>query len=268
MSERISDRLGGRMRLSPLLAHRDLIAAALYVLATAAVFFLPIPILRAVIVIPLVLLVPGYALVSALFPALVVPTVERLLMSVGASLALVIGIGLALAFSGLGLTPVNWLLALSFASLLLLGVAALRRDANGITPPAFRVAPMSRLGALAVVGAVLIVANVLVGSRLIAGDQQANPPLQLWMVPVPGDDLAAEIGVHADDAGGRYTVIVSSAGAVVADYDIVVPAQETWTTVVEFTPDVRSRPIVARLYEAGETVEARFVVLQPITRAS
>jgi hypothetical protein len=247
-----------------LLDQRDLLIAILYVVVAAASVLADVPLLRAVLVIPLVLFVPGYALVNALFPSLGVPTVERLLLSVASSLGLAIVTGLVLAFSGVGLSPTTWLFALVGLALIGLVGAAAQRVRNGTEGPRFRVATMSRLGLLAVLGAVLITVNVLLGARLIGSEQQTHPPLQLWMVPVAGQPLQAELGVHADDAGGEYTIVISSAGDVVTEYKPMLQPQETWQVVVVFTPNVRAQPIVARLYQPGATIESRFVVLQPV----
>ena len=251
--------------LRRLATQRDLMVAAVYVIACVAALFVPVPLVRAIVVVPLVLFVPGYALVSALFPLLVVPTVERVLMAIGASLGVTIIVGLVLSFAGIALTPVSWLAALAGVSIGGITAAALRRTRSGVDGPRLGLATMPRRGALAVLIALLVVGNVVVGSRIVAGDQQQTPPLQLWMLPIEGRPLSAELGVQADDTGGRYAIVVSSAGSIVAQYNPFLRPNETWQTVVAFTPEVRSRPIVARLYEPGAAVESRFVVMQPVT---
>jgi hypothetical protein len=245
---------------------RDLLLVGLYLVVAAATVFLPIPVVRAVATIPLVLFVPGYAIVATLFPALVVPTVERILMSIAVSIGTTIAAGLLLAFAGIALTPASWLLALTSTTTIFLVLAATRRYSERVAGPRIGVASMPRLGAFAVLVAVLIAGNVVLGSRIVAGEQQANPPLSLWMIPAGGRPLAAELGVHAGDVGGRYSVVISSAGNVVDEYHPVLEPQQTWKTVVTFDPEVRATPIVARLYEPGAQNESRYVVLQPANR--
>jgi hypothetical protein len=242
---------------------RDLVLVTLYIFVAAATVFGPIPILRAAAAVPLVLLIPGYTLVGVLFPALVVPTVERLLMSIALSVGITILLGLFLAFTGIGLTPLSWLVGLLVISLVGLTVAAWRRVRFGIDGPTIRLATMPRMGALAVLVSALVVGHVVLGSRIFASDQQAHPPLQLWMNPVAPS--SAQLGVHADDTGGQYRVVISVAGDVFGEYEPVLTPQETWQTMVQFPAEVRARPIVARLYEPGSETEARFVVLQPVT---
>jgi hypothetical protein len=246
-----------------LLDQRDLLIVTLYLFAAAATVFGPVPVVRAVAVIPLVLLIPGYTLVGVLFPALVVPTVERLLLSIALSVGITIVLGLFLAFTGIGLTPLSWLIGLLAISLVGLIVAAWRRVRYGIAGPAIRIATMPRMGALAVLVSALVIGNVVLGSRIVAGDQQGHPPLQLWMIPI--EPASAQLGIHADDSGGQYRVVISVAGDVFGEYDPVLDPQETWQTMVQFPAEVRAQPIVARLYEAGSETEARFVVLQPVT---
>src|SRR4249919_523027 len=67
---------------------------------------------RALVGLPLVLFVPGYALTAAAFPAGRLGTIERLLFSVGASLALAALAGLLLQWTALGLRPAAWVIAL------------------------------------------------------------------------------------------------------------------------------------------------------------
>jgi hypothetical protein len=247
---------------------RDLLIAALMVAAAIGGFIGPSPVLRALLVIPLVLLLPGYGAVSAIFPALDLPAVERLLLATALSICLAILVGLGLALSNLGLTPVTWAVALSGISLLGLGIAWVRRVRRGLVGPGFGFATMPRLGALAVVVAVLVTVNVVLATRLISSEQSATPPLSMWMVAVGDAPLNAEIGVHADDIGGTYTVVVSSGGNVLATFEPNLAPQQTWSTLVSFSPEVRATPVIARLYLSGQTTESRFVVLQPLLNGS
>lgn len=121
---------------------------AIVVLANAAVF-LPLiretP-LRIVIGLPLVLFVPGYALITALFPedgaapseqteAEHIDTtsrdgidgIERVALSFGLSIAVVPLVGLVLNFTPWGIRLVPIMIAISGVTLLLTGVAARRR---------------------------------------------------------------------------------------------------------------------------------------------
>ena len=257
-----------RVSLRAVVDHRDLlVCVVLAVGATAATFAGVSPFVRVFLAIPLVLFVPGYALVSAVFPARVLPAVERLLISVGTSIALTILAGLAIAWVGVSLSPESWAAILASVTLALSVVAWIQRLRLGLTGPGLGVARMPRAGVVMVLVAALITADVLLGSRLIATDQQAPPPTQLWMVPVEGRPNDALIGVRAGGNPADYRLVISVAGEPIYEFEIALGAGETWQRNVNFAAELRERPIVARLYEGSSSVESRFVILQPATNA-
>jgi hypothetical protein len=94
--------------------YSDLLFVALYtlvgVLTTA--LNLQIPMLRVVFTLPLVLLLPGYALMATLFPRRLPRPTERLVMTLVLSIASTGIIGLLLNYSPHGLTTWAWLVAL------------------------------------------------------------------------------------------------------------------------------------------------------------
>src|SRR5215207_5391095 len=67
---------------------------------------------RAIIGLPLVLFVPGYALTVAAFPGGRLGAAERLLFNVGGTLAVAAIVGLLLHWTALGLRPAAWAVAL------------------------------------------------------------------------------------------------------------------------------------------------------------
>jgi uncharacterized membrane protein len=84
--------------------------------------------LRAAVGFPLVLFLPGYSLVSALFPGRdELDVLERIALSIGLSICVVVFVGLGLNYTlwGIRLGPV--LLALSAFTLIGTAVSALRR---------------------------------------------------------------------------------------------------------------------------------------------
>jgi hypothetical protein len=254
-----------RGRSAIMLDQRDLLLViVLAALAVAGVALDLHPLLRSALAIPLVLLLPGYGLVTALLPSLVLPAVERLLLAVGSSIAITILTGLALAGSGLGLSALGWALSLGLTTIVVSGVAWARRVQRGIRGPGFAMTRMPRMGALMMVVALLVVVNVLLGSRLIASEQQNPAPAALWLLPLNDEPLEARMGVRADGDGGPYRVRLSSGGSVLQEHHLELDDGEVWELIVEFSDEVRQRPVVARLYEGTSEAEIRFVVLQPI----
>ncbi|MCW3128994.1 MAG: DUF1616 domain-containing protein [Methanophagales archaeon] len=109
----------------------DLIIVVAFVITSVVIITVPslngTP-LRAVVGFPLVLFLPGYSLVSAFFPRKdELDTIERIALSIGLSICVVVFIGLALNYTpwGIRLGPV--LLALSAFTLIGTAVSALRR---------------------------------------------------------------------------------------------------------------------------------------------
>lgn len=110
---------------------KDLIFIVAFVIVSVVIIAVP-PLnatpLRAVVGFPLVLFLPGYSLVSALFPEKdELDITERIALSIGLSICIVVFIGLALNYTpwGIRLGPV--LLALSAFTLIGTAVSAVRR---------------------------------------------------------------------------------------------------------------------------------------------
>lgn len=214
----------------------------------------------------LVLVMPGYALLSALMPARGLSALERTLVAIAASIAATIVVGFILAALGLPLDRVNWVVALSSITIGLAIVAWVRRYLRGTVYVMPRVPglPLRQAALLLVAG--LVFADAVLGSRLIAGSQLGAPPEQLWLLRT--GPAAAELGMRAGSDGGDYVIRVSSAGSPVRELALPLGASETWQLTVELTPPQAQVPLVARLYRLGSDLEIRYVVLQPIAAPS
>lgn len=248
----------------PDLALVSLVAMAALVATTLGIA----PVLRMVVAVPLVLLLPGYSVLSAVFPSRVLPAVERLLLSIGLSIGITVLLGLGIAATGVPLAPLSWAVALAVITLVACGVAWFRRVRRGLVGPGANIARMPRTGVAMVIVAALIAADVLLGSRLIAAQQQVPQPVQLWLVPVSGRPNDALLGVRAGATPAEFRIVISSSGQTISEFDVALDAAEAWEQNVNFSPDLRARPIVARLYEGTSEVESRFVVLQPQTNVA
>jgi uncharacterized membrane protein len=110
---------------------RDLVACGIWLAAALLCIYVPYlneSFLRVVLGVPLVLFVPGYALIAALFPAAEdLDGIERLALSFGLSIAIVPLIGLALNYTpwGIRLDPI--VTCLSLLTIVLCLVAQYRR---------------------------------------------------------------------------------------------------------------------------------------------
>jgi len=110
---------------------KDLIFIVAFVIVSVVIITVP-PLnatpLRAVVGFPLVLFLPGYSLVSALFPGKdELDLLERIALSIGLSICVVVFIGLTLNCTPWGIRLGPILLALSAFTLIGTAVSALRR---------------------------------------------------------------------------------------------------------------------------------------------
>ena len=102
--------------------------SALTLLLIAIVALFPSSVLRGVLGAPFMLFIPGYTLVAVLFPARqAISTVERLALSVGASIVVVSLIGAVLNFTPLGVRLVPVLCSVSGFTLATSAMAWWRR---------------------------------------------------------------------------------------------------------------------------------------------
>jgi hypothetical protein len=241
---------------------RDLAAVSvLALIALAAVAFDLHPLMRMVLAVPLVLFLPGYAVLSALAPARPLEAVERVLVSLGLSFAATIVIGLVLALTPVRLSALSWAIALAALTLTGSAIAWVRRVRARIAGPQFpRLATPPAAAALMLIAA-LIAGNALVGNSVGAVGQDEPAPDQLWMVPA-GSPGQIRLGMRAGPGGGEYALRLSSGGEVIQTYELSLAEGEVWEQSVILPVEAQDRALVARLYRATDDTELRFVFLQ------
>ena len=195
---------------------RDLIAAAAAALASLALMALPVDgLLKSLLLVPLVLFIPGYALAAAMFPAATLGRGERLVYALSLSVAAATLGGLAwqLAF---GLGRLAWAAILTAVTLAACAVAHRRRAA--VRPdrtPSTRW--LTGLNAPTAVGVLVAVAlAVFAVWTAIEGlqDQRAESKFTaLWIVPSKeGGAEGAEVGLsNHQSAVHRYRLTVTGA---------------------------------------------------------
>lgn len=201
--------------------------------------------LRIFFALPLVLVLPGYALTAALFPGKSLSLAERTLFSLGLSLALAALGGLALHWAPTGLRASSWAALLGNTTLLCSLVALVRRVRLPTQP--------AQLGVVLTQGQALalgMAAVIACGALLVAHDGALNRRdpgfTQLWVVPDEATaGQAVRLGVANREAGTvRYRLQLQSGSEVVS----------TWPTIV-LGPNQQWQEVVA-LPRDGEMVEA------------
>lgn len=253
--------------------HRDIVVVvAITIVAVALAFVLPpdwVP--GRIVILPLVLVLPGYALTSALFPGREFGIQERLVFSLALSLVLVIMGGLLLNLTPWGLRAGPWAVFLAAITFGACAVALVRRRRQGISNPGsipirkiqlnFRQGLLLGLAALIVGGAIAL--------SIIGAARQPYPGFtQLWMLPAGGSNPknAVHLGVsNMELTAMEYRLAVSVDGKVVKEWPTIdLNTHEQWvaTLLIPQTGHTGSAKIEAALYRMdAPTTLYRHVVL-------
>jgi len=212
-----------------------------------------IPAIGIILALPLVLVLPGYTLTQALFHKRSLDVPNRLLFSLGLSVANAILSGLLLNILPVGLKAISWagllgLLTIMFSLL----VAYLRRGAavNGARTPRARLSISGFI--LFGLATVIAVFSILYAALGVA--QQPYPGFtQLWMLPAvqAGKNCAVRLGVRSfESTPVTYRLAMTVGGAGVTTWTSVVLApQEEWNRLVPIPPVASDKVSVeAQLY--------------------
>ena len=255
--------------------HRSVdIFAVVAITLVAAVLALLVPadiVLIRILTLPLVLVLPGYALTSALFPRRALGVPERLVFSLGLSLSIVILGGLALNWTPFGLRASSWAVLLSGITLGASAVALVRRRGQSMSAPGwlrvgnvgltFRWRLLLGLAGIMVCGAVAV--------SIIGAERQPYAGFtQLWILPAGGANAenAVRLGVsNMESTAMEYRLAVNVDGKVVKEWpSIDLEPHEKWeaTLVLPSTGPVGVARVEADLYRANApTTIYRHVVL-------
>ena len=217
---------------------------------------------RAIVALPLVLFVPGYALTMAAFPAGRLGAAEQMLFNVGGSLAVAAIAGLLLHWTALGLRPAAWAVALGNLTLVASLIALARRFrqpavASAVLPP--RLAGLTG-GQAALLGlAALLVGGALLVARDGAIQQRASGFTQLWVLPdAAASQASVRLGLsNREQEQIGYRLLVTASGTIVGSWPrITLGPDEQWEASVDL-PIARPTPatVEAVLYrlDAPET---------------
>lgn len=209
------------------------------------------------VALPLVLVLPGYALSAALLPASRGSLEETALHSLGLSLALVVLLGLGLNFTPWGLGLLSWATALPALTVAGCLVAFIRR--RGASRPV-RVASAQRVGAgLGVQSGIffglslLVLISALAVTRLSLAAEPTPEFAQLWMQPAdPAGQNRYDLGVrNAGPTPAVFRLEASVGDTLVYQFsEITLAPGETWERIVEMpSPSANMEKLKAELYQ-------------------
>lgn len=225
------------------------------------------PVIRTLFALPLVFLFPGYALIAALYTNRV-DTATHLVGGIALSIATAGLGGLVLHFTGLGLTPVMWMVLLSAITVAAAVVALLRR---GRAPMPAGAGLQLNASQILLFGAALVLVGVAVWVARDGAARQEYPGFtQLWMLPHTDASSAGasdvQIGIRNDERQTvTYRLVVTLDEDVAEEWDTIsLDNGQQWTTT--FAPDSEGHILEARLYRLDQTDDVYRVVSLELSR--
>ncbi len=240
------------------------VICAVLALMTAA-----IPLLRVLSALPLVLILPGYAVMMACFPRRFWGPVEQAGISLGLSVAIVILLGLALYWMNILLVTATWAIGLAAITLVACGIAWRRRPVAARQGFEVNLAINLGLRDLVLLGlAIAVVAVALSIARLPSPPGTVSGYTSLWLVPANADNNADyQVGITSQEfVPLTYHLQVTANGQIVKDWpELRLAPGGTWTSSITLSGEqVITGTVEATLYRLDNpTAVYRQVWLQP-----
>ena len=200
----------------------------------------PIPVVGIILALPLVFVLPGYALTKLMFHKRSLDASHRLIFSFGLSLAIDILGGLILNLLPAGLHGISWAVLLGLLTMVFsLLVAYLRRGApvNGTRSLRFRFS----ISNLVLFGLAIVVMVSSIAYDAVGVVREPHPGFtQLWMLQAvrAGEGCAVRLGVRSfESTPVTYSVTMTIEKAQAATWPSVVLApQGEWDRLVPIPP--------------------------------
>ncbi len=234
-------------------------------LVTSGIFGLSNPVFGALFV----FILPGYVIASTVFDLRTWRLAERILLSVGLSIAIDIISGLLINLASDGLVTTSWgavLGAITVGGALVALVRwwgkPTRRQTDAAMPPELRkksfrdtyfASPLVRVMALV---SVVAVAGAFTISLLAAYNTPSAGFTQLWLLP-PADSASVQVGVRNEEQTTKeYTVQLTASGSPLYTWNYIsLEPGQSWTTTAPLPADVANSsfqvPVEATLYLAN-----------------
>jgi uncharacterized membrane protein len=223
-------------------------------------------VVRAIMSLPLVIVLPGYAITAAVFPKGTLGVPERLLFSMGTSLALAILCGLLLNWTPWGFQVGAWLVLLCGTTLLASLVAQIRqRRAHAVARTSAHIGLDVRQGLLLSMAVLLIGAAVWM-ARTPAPQKGLQGYTMLWMLPDVAGKHAVRLGVRSKEFDTtNYRLRVQVNDQTVREWpSIQLGPNEQWEETIELSMEqLDAGEVEAALYRLDSPGSVyRYVVLR------
>lgn len=204
-------------------------------------------------VMPLILILPGYALTSAIFPRGMFNNSERLTMSLGVSLSLTVLSGLLFFWLGLNFGVKSWAIMLGGLMLIAWFVALIR---SKFKLTGLQIQKKLALGDILLLG---LTALILVGALKISRSGAVHHPFndftQLWIMPSEHKERnSAHIGILNEESEKiDYSLHLEVDNSLIAKWEpIGLEPGESWETTFELPIDNDAQIIIARLFSLND----------------
>lgn len=210
-------------------------------------------VVQMVLAVSLVLVLPGYTMVTALFPKRTLGVAEQLLFVLGLNLAVAALAGFILNLTPWGVRGESWAIFLGFVTLAASVVAFARRQPSALSKP-WNIALGGRQALLFSLAALLTIGAVGV-ARSGAIQQPTTPFTQLWITPVDeASPSMVRLGVrNMELTTEHYTMQLKTGSTVMQEWTTIALAPgETWEVTVELENGQATPQLEAFLYRASE----------------
>jgi uncharacterized membrane protein len=231
--------------------NRDLVIAIVLAAVAGAVVVSPAPVaVRVIFSLPLLLVLPGYAVATAIFGAARLGRAQWVLLSVG--LSLVTGILLALLlYLAFDLRGGAWSLALFLVVLLGSGIAAVRRGGQTEDRPPARLPRVRVRDALLLFLAAAAVASAVAFARTPLPAKHVQGYTALWLLP--GAERTVRVGITSGELRpAAYRLRLRLGTRLAYERSVSLEPGQRWEQVVRFPrSSVAGTPVAATLFRKG-----------------
>ncbi len=214
------------------------LAVLLAVIACLAAALLPVSLaaLRAPLALPLVLFVPGFAIVVAALPTDQRSTSEVVLLSVAVSVGVAISSGVILNGIGVRLLAAPWMGVLTAVTVAAAAAATARGHASAVHLP--RISLRAREAAALGGALVLLGGAAALGFAPLRAPEATQGATALWLTPAPSGHGVVCVGVISDQLRpATYTVSVKVGRRAPRRFGPITLAPGTrWTRTVSVGP--------------------------------
>ncbi len=260
--------------------NRDIQVIIILVFLTVLFILLPplsVTPIRTILAIPMVLFLPGYALIAALFPKVDdLDGIERLALSFGLSIAVVPLMGLVLNFTPYGIRLFPILLSLSFFTIFMSTLAFLRRSKlapnERFTVPfssaflSFRKEILSQKSGIDKILTVILILSILTSIAVliyvIVTPKQGEKFTEFYILGTNGkaDNYSTDLAVGKNSSiiigiinheyvTTNYTLDVSLENDTIETIPVKLEDNSTWENKIYFKPD-----------RAGDNLKLQFLL--------